>query len=198
MWNEINPLTRRSAFHTRSVFHARSAFHKSRKGFISLKKAIRLREWLFSWQGQEDIERPRLAASRSLRGQSAIGLQKLCFCLRFARIHHCPHTADTKRHRQMSVSFCIQGQEDSNPRPTVLETGTLPAELYPHATWVLYHKKIGLARGFWKKDKMFFHFLKKGGFGREKTAQITLLAARSIFYYKNIYSLSCLFSCVAV
>ena len=24
-----------------------------------------------------------------------------------------------------------QGQEDSNPRPTVLETGTLPAELYP-------------------------------------------------------------------
>jgi len=34
-----NRLTRRSAFHTRSVFHARSAFHKSRKGFISLKKA---------------------------------------------------------------------------------------------------------------------------------------------------------------
>ena len=26
-----------------------------------------------------------------------------------------------------------QGQEDSNPRPTVLETGTLPAELYPYA-----------------------------------------------------------------
>ena len=25
-----------------------------------------------------------------------------------------------------------QGQEDSNPRPTVLETGTLPAELYPY------------------------------------------------------------------
>ena len=54
MWNEINPLTRRSAFHMRSVFHAQSAFHKSRKGFISLKKAIRLREWLFSWQGSKD------------------------------------------------------------------------------------------------------------------------------------------------
>ena len=40
MWNEINPLTCRSAFHTRSVFHARSAFHKSHKGFISLKKAL--------------------------------------------------------------------------------------------------------------------------------------------------------------
>ena len=24
-----------------------------------------------------------------------------------------------------------QGREDSNPRPTVLETGTLPTELYP-------------------------------------------------------------------
>ena len=29
-------------------------------------------------------------------------------------------------------SFFWQGQEDSNPRPTVLETGTLPAELYPY------------------------------------------------------------------
>ena len=35
--------------------------------------------------------------------------------------------------RQKCV-FCWQGQEDSNPRPTVLETGTLPAELYPCMT----------------------------------------------------------------
>ena len=41
MWNEINPLTRRSAFHTRSVFHARSAFHKSREGFISLRSVLK-------------------------------------------------------------------------------------------------------------------------------------------------------------
>ena len=33
------------------------------------------------------------------------------------------------------TSSVWQGQEDSNPRPTVLETGTLPAELYPY-TWV--------------------------------------------------------------
>ena len=39
-----------------------------------------------------------------------------------------PH--ETKLHRQ-SGAFLFQGQEDSNPRPTVLETGTLPAELYP-------------------------------------------------------------------
>ena len=50
-----------------------------------------------------------------------------------------------KKRRNLSISpffscfrGCIffdhsswQGQEDSNPRPTVLETGTLPAELYP-------------------------------------------------------------------
>ncbi len=32
-----------------------------------------------------------------------------------------------------------QGQEDSNPRPTVLETGTLPAELYPCMCLFLTH-----------------------------------------------------------
>ena len=58
MWNEINPLTRRSAFHTRSVFHARSAFHKSRKGFISLKKA-RSYERAFFWWGKVDSNHRR-------------------------------------------------------------------------------------------------------------------------------------------
>lgn len=50
-------------------------------GLISLKKAIRFREWLFSWQGQKD----------------------------------------------------------SNPRPTVLETATLPAELYPYDSLIISH-----------------------------------------------------------
>ena len=27
--------------------------------------------------------------------------------------------------------FCEQGQQDLNPQPTVLETATLPIELYP-------------------------------------------------------------------
>jgi hypothetical protein len=31
-----------------------------------------------------------------------------------------------------STVFFSQGQKDSNPRPSVLETGTLPAELYPY------------------------------------------------------------------
>ena len=56
MWNEINPLTRRSAFHTRSVFHASSAFHKSRQGFISLKKAhiCPVDKSAFFWCGRRD------------------------------------------------------------------------------------------------------------------------------------------------
>ena len=48
-----------------------------------------------------------------------------------------------------------QGQEDSNPRPTVLETGTLPAELYPCATPVLQHTSGKKARGFPKNQKTF-------------------------------------------
>ena len=37
--NEINPLTPAGISHGEAIFHARSAFHKSRKGFISQKKA---------------------------------------------------------------------------------------------------------------------------------------------------------------
>ncbi|MDD6275762.1 MAG: hypothetical protein PUB20_02920 [Clostridia bacterium] len=37
--NEINPLTPAGISHGEAIFHTRSAFHKSRKGFISLKKA---------------------------------------------------------------------------------------------------------------------------------------------------------------
>ena len=33
--------------------------------------------------------------------------------------------------------FLWQGQEDSNPRHPVLETGVLPTELYPYATLLL-------------------------------------------------------------
>ena len=45
--------------------------------------------------------------------------------------------------RKASAIF-IQGQEDSNPRPTVLETGTLPAELYPYlpAYYITYSGKL--------------------------------------------------------
>ena len=40
-----------------------------------------------------------------------------------------------------------QGQKGSNPRPTVLETGTLPTELYPYVTDTLYHKPFAFAIG---------------------------------------------------
>ena len=38
-WNEINPLTPAGISHGEAIFHTRSVFLKSRKGFISLKKA---------------------------------------------------------------------------------------------------------------------------------------------------------------
>ena len=36
-----------------------------------------------------------------------------------------------------------QGQQDSNPRPSVLETDALPAELYPHSKASAYSYYIG-------------------------------------------------------
>ena len=53
-------------------------------------------------------------------------------------------------------SFFWQGQEDSNPRPTVLETGTLPAELYPYIVpflndLVIISHKNKKIKGFLKK-----------------------------------------------
>ena len=42
------------------------------------------------------------------------------------------HRKTPKKRKTEAVWLRLwQGQEDSNPRPTVLETGTLPAELYP-------------------------------------------------------------------
>ncbi len=85
-------------FHCRRQFHTRQRISLVPQERISLKKAIRLREWLFSWQGQED----------------------------------------------------------SNPRPTVLETGTLPAELYPCATGYIISHFLEKSKGFCKKNQIFF------------------------------------------
>ena len=47
-WNEINPLTPAGISHGEAIFHTRSVFLKSRKGFISLKKA-RFRVYFSDW-----------------------------------------------------------------------------------------------------------------------------------------------------
>ncbi len=49
-------------------------------------------------------------------------------------IYHC-FAMDEKIRLVETSRIFWQGQEDSNPRPTVLETGTLPAELYPYEIW---------------------------------------------------------------
>lgn len=46
-------------------------------------------------------------------------------------VSHVSHHNQNKSTVHRTVLLFWQGQEDSNPRPTVLETGTLPAELYP-------------------------------------------------------------------
>ena len=53
--------------------------------------------------------------------------------------------------------FIWQGQEDSNPRPTVLETGTLPAELYP-CTRVFDSRICYYITFFFKLQYLFLNF----------------------------------------
>ena len=53
-----------------------------------------------------------------------------------------------------------QGQKDLNPRPMVLETSTLPTELYPYIRVTLYQKKFGLSRAFSKKRRGKRKFLR--------------------------------------
>ena len=84
---------------------------------------------LFVWQGQEDSEPKSAPIERILLccvGADYGKLQAICGVLH--------HGAQRKRKSPMLTHGTLpfwQGQEDSNPRPTVLETGTLPAELYP-------------------------------------------------------------------
>ena len=46
--------------------------------------------------------------------------------------------------RQLSLLFLWQGQKDSNPRHAVLETATLPTELYPYIKHWTNNELVGL------------------------------------------------------
>ena len=52
-------------------------------------------------------------------------------------IAHAGRTSKIDKSLSKLVDFW-QGQKDLNPRPMVLETSTLPTELYPYATNLLY------------------------------------------------------------
>ena len=60
-----------------------------------------------------------------------------------------------KKGRRMATFLFWQGQKDSNPRPLVLETSTLPAELYPCAT-------RGIITHFFSFCKPFFEKIIRG------------------------------------
>ncbi len=74
--------------------------------------------------------------------------------------HHLPQ-ANIIPKQKASRKTCFlfwQGREDSNPRPTVLETGTLPTELHPCIQRLtLYHIPSHFAIPF-LKIFLFFYF----------------------------------------
>ncbi len=75
--------------------------------------------------------------------------------LRASMIYHC--FAMDKKIRLVETSRIFwQGQEDSNPRPTVLETGTLPTELYPCIVKCIIPHIFSFCNRFLKNNKKFF------------------------------------------
>ena len=53
------------------------------------------------------------------------------------QIHHC-----IKKTKDQNPWVFWQGQQESNPQPTVLETATLPIELYPYDAFIVYNSFI--------------------------------------------------------
>ena len=77
-----------------------------------------------------------------------------------------------------------QGQEDSNPRPTVLETGTLPAELYPCITVATNRQQVYYITYESKLQPLFHnffsfleHLFKEHFLSAEHTAKYWLIVA---------------------
>ena len=67
-----------------------------------------------------------------------------------------------KAPRKIPRCFSWQGQKDLNPRPLVLETSTLPTELYPCVTDTLYHTCSPFAIGKSKIFQVLFYAKNKG------------------------------------
>ena len=74
---------------------------------------------------------------------------------RFARRWYAKPAAWIKKSSFRRTRIFWQGQKDLNPRPMVLETSTLPTELYPYAHRLLYSKISRLSRDF---AKIFLKF----------------------------------------
>ncbi len=99
------------------------------EGFLLPKSATK--------KGQEDLSRRYDAKPRDisalLRSSVCRGSDNTLCCHSLPLPFESSVAIHTKQKHQADWlgAFIWQGQEDSNPRPTVLETGTLPAELYP-------------------------------------------------------------------
>ncbi len=118
---------------------------------------------LFFWQGQKDSEPNRAQNEQHAIAQSWRTLLANCRRWQFAGFFIAKvRTNKNKRHRK-SGAFCFwQGQKDSNPRPLVLETSTLPAELYPCTTRGIITHFFEFCKPFFKKFRLRWantHFL---------------------------------------
>ena len=97
------------------------------------------------WQGQKDLILARTARSVFHGRGRPPEVRSVPFPLQV----HLPTVKEkgTDRLRDLFL-FLWQGQKDLNPRPMVLETSTLPTELYPYIRIILYQNVFALSRCF--------------------------------------------------
>ena len=131
----------------RTVIHYRSPSSPSARTKNKRNRMLRILFLLF-WQGQKDLI---LLANCARRSVAALTVHRTV-------IHYRSPSSPSartknKRNRMLRILFLLfwQGQKDLNPRPMVLETSTLPTELYPYIRAILYQKKRCLSRVFLKK-----------------------------------------------
>ena len=80
-----------------------------------------------------------LDSRRELRALVASGRKRpleVCSVPLVLRVRQPTHRKEPRQ--SFALALFWQGQKDSNPRPMVLETSTLPTELYPCNAHILY------------------------------------------------------------
>ena len=105
------------------------------------------------WQGRKDSILARTARS-VFRGSDS---PPDCHSLPLPFDSFRPTTHKKRRDDLSHLVFFWQGRKDSNPRPMVLETSTLPTELHPFKQGY-YIKLVGVCQGVLKKIVFFLAF----------------------------------------
>ncbi len=101
------------------------------------------------WQVQKDLTLARTTRSVIRGSNSHLGCYSTPLLLQVLL------KRKTRNNMLSHIIPCFwQGQKDLNPRPMVLETSTLPTELYPYTTLIIILDLLQFVKRFYD----YFHF----------------------------------------